>query len=356
MINFNEIKAHLMRFANEEHFSGVVLISKGNEDLISFSNGFAHRGFKIKNEMNTKFDTASITKVFTAVSIFQLLEQGKLKLEDKVFDHIAIGQSAIYKEVTLYQLLTHTSGIGDDADEEAGESYEAIWKDKPCYSVRELKDFLPQFIHRERNFEPGEDCRYNNCAFILLGLVIEKLTGMNYRDYIEENIFKRAGMYNSGFFSMDAIEENIAEGYVCIEDDEEEIIGYRKNIYSYPPVGGTDGGAYTTAADLKQFLNALLTGKLLKTETVEKLLTPQIESDENEHRSFHMGYGFEFTKRKRDNQVVCIRKEGSNAGVACDFKYYPENNITVIILSNTDACDIWELAFEISKLIGVKMA
>lgn len=366
MINISAIKAQLDKISNEENFSGVVLISKGEEDIISYASGLAHRGFNVENKMSTRFDTASITKLFTAVSIFKLIEEGKLTLEDRLFNHLDLGETVISRDVTIQHLLTHTSGIGDDADEEAGESYEDVWRDKPCYGVRELKDFLPQFIHRERNFEPGEDCRYNNCAFILLGLVIEKISGLNYKDFIQTHIFDKADMIASGFFSMDGIEENVAEGYAGIfedrdgEDDEDDedsetLIGYKKNIYSYPPVGGTDGGAYTTAEDLKKFINALLNGKLLSKEWTDKLLSPQVEADDNEKRSFHMAYGFEITKRKSDNQVICIRKEGSNAGVACDLKYYPEADTLVTILSNTDVCDIWKLAFDISGNLGLRL-
>lgn len=357
MINISAIKTQLGEISREENFSGVVLISKGEEDLISYASGLAHRGFKVENQMATRFDTASITKLFTAVSIFTLIEKGKLTLEDRLFDHLDLGETVISRDVTLQHLLTHTSGIGDDADEEAGESYEAVWRDKPCYGVRELKDFLPQFIYRERNFEPGEACRYNNCAFILLGLVIEKISGLNYKDFIQAHIFDKANMNASGFFSMDGIEENVAEGYAAIfaDEDDEKIIGYKKNIYSYPPVGGTDGGAYTTAADLKKFINALLNGKLLSKEWTDKLLSPQVEVDNNDKRSFHMAYGFEITKRKSDNQVICIRKEGSNAGVACDLKYYTEADTLVTILSNTDDCDIWKLAFDISRNLGLRL-
>ncbi len=355
MIQSNEIKAYLEQFSSENDFSGVVHISQGDQVLISYTSGLAHRGFEVPNTPNTKFDTASITKTFTAVAIFQLAEQGLIKLDDYLTDYLDLGETSLSKEIKLHHLLTHSSGIGDDADEEAGESYEDLWIDKPNYSVRELKDFLPQFIHRERNFEPGDDCRYNNCAYILLGLVIEKVSGMNYRDYIQTHIFDKADMKNSGFFSMDHVVPNVAEGYAGIYDDDDELLGYKKNIYSYPPVGGTDGGAFATAPDLDRFMKALTQGHILSKAWVEKLVSPQMDIDENEVRSFHYAHGFEVTKRIRDNQVLCIHKDGSNPGVACDLKYYPESNTTVAVLSNSDNCDVWRMAFEISKHLGIEL-
>lgn len=355
MINLDNIKDLFEKYAMNEEFSGVALIRKGEEEIFSFAQGYAHRGFKISNSFDTMFDTASITKLFTAVSILQLVDKKLVSLEDKVLNIIEIGETSISKDVTIYQLLTHTSGIGDDADEEAGESYEEIWKNKPCYSVRELKDFLPQFKNKKANFEPGQGCRYNNCAYILLGLVIEKITGKNYRDYIKENVFDKLSMSRTDFLSMDEIHENVAEGYSAICNEKDEIIAWKKNIYSYPPVGGTDGGAYTTVHDLNIFLKGLREGKLLSKELTQEVLMPKELFRENDLRSFYKGYGIEFTVRKRDNKVYCIKKDGSNVGVACDIKYYPEIDTTVTILSNTDACNIWELSAKISENLGVEL-
>lgn len=209
-MDIKKIKELFNKATKEDYFSGVAMIKQGEKVVFSYNTGYAHRGFLIENSLETRFDTASITKLFTSVAIFQLIDKGLLSLNDKVLDILDIGDTKISKEVTIYHLLTHTSGIGDDADEEAGEDYEEIWKDKPNYSVRNLEDYLPNFIHKEPNFEPGKGCRYNNCAYILLGLVIEKITGKEYREYVKKNIFEKIGMKDTEFLSMDGINRNTA--------------------------------------------------------------------------------------------------------------------------------------------------
>ncbi|MEA4883290.1 MAG: serine hydrolase domain-containing protein [Clostridia bacterium] len=212
----------------ERHFSGAGLVKQGDATLFSGAYGYAHRGWRISNTVSTRFDTASITKLFTAVAVLQLVERGLLSVHDKVLEILKLEGTSISPRVSVYHLLTHSSGIGDDADEEAGESYEAIWKDRPNYSVRETVDFLPQFVNKPANFAPGEGCRYNNCAFVLAGLVVEKLTGQTYRDHVCENVFKRAAMSNTEFVAMDDTAENVAEGYAAVEDEEGKLVGWRK--------------------------------------------------------------------------------------------------------------------------------
>lgn len=142
-------------------FSGVVLVKNNRDIIYSKAHGYAHRGWKIPNNIDTRFDTASITKLFTTVAILQLIDKGDISFETKVIDFLDIKETTISNGVNIFHLLTHTSGIADDADEEEGEDYEEIWKVKPNYSVREAVDFLPQFIHKPSKFKHGERCSYN---------------------------------------------------------------------------------------------------------------------------------------------------------------------------------------------------
>jgi CubicO group peptidase (beta-lactamase class C family) len=130
------------------------------------------------------------------------------------------------------------------------------------YSVLETADFLPQFIHKPANFEPGHGCRYNNVGFILLGLCVEKAAGMRYRDYVRERVFGPAGMAGTGFFRMDDVAQNVAEGADPVVAADGVVTSWRRNIYSYPPIGSPDGGAYATAPDLDRFMRAARTGRL----------------------------------------------------------------------------------------------
>ncbi|WP_238907214.1 serine hydrolase domain-containing protein [Clostridium sp. YIM B02506] len=339
-------------YGAERNFSGVCMLKIKGETVFEKAYGFANRAFKIENKVDTSFDTASVTKIFTAVAILKLVEQGNLNLDDKIVNIIDLEGTKIPNDVTVEQLLNHTSGIADDADEEAGEDYADLFIHSPNYAIRECKDFLKNFAYKEPNFKAGSNVRYCNCSFILLGLAIEKITGMKYQDYVAKNIFKKAGMSGSGFFSMDEINENTAEGYINITDTEEKIIGYKKNIYSYPPTGTADGGAYTTAEDLNRFLVAVKNGILLSKEYSDILMHAHCDFCESkegyEILGLHKrnGYAFEFFMINDEKEPFCIYKDGCNYGVSAMFSYYPEKDISLVILSNQE-CNVWAMRKEI---------
>ena len=157
--------------AAADEFSGVVRIEQGGRPILHEAYGLASRTWRIPCRLETRFDTASITKLFTAVAVLQLVESGAFDLDTSTIGYLGLRDTAISTAVTPYHLLTHTSGIGDDADEEAGELYETIFVDRPNYSILTTADFLPQFVQRPANFAPGEGCRYCNCSYVLLGLI-----------------------------------------------------------------------------------------------------------------------------------------------------------------------------------------
>lgn len=334
-------------YVKNQYFSGTVMIRKNQTVLFHESYGYAHRGFKVPNTLNTRYDSASITKLFTTIAIFKLIEQGGLSLNDKVLDIVDIQNSEMSSEITIFHLLTHTSGIGDDAEEEAGENYEDLFKSTPNYSLKETEDYLPQFIFKKANFKPGDGCRYNNCAFILLGLVIEKLTGLSYRDYVQQYIFDAIGMDNTGFYSMDQVKENIAEQYISVLNSEEQLIGYRKNIYSYPSIGSADAGALTTTTDLDQFMQFLVSGKLLSKKYTDLIFSPQVLYREHEKYTEKMGFGFQYLINKQSNEIEYIQKDGMNPGAHCVMNYYPKTDTTIILLANQEA-NVWDLAWDLN--------
>ena len=346
-----EAIASVFRTHHEQrHFSGAGLVKRGGEVLFSGAYGYAHRGWRIPNTVSTRFDTASITKLFTAVAVLQLVERGLLSLHDRVLDILGLEGTSISSRVSVYHLLTHSSGIGDDADEEAGESYEEIWRDKPNYLVRETVDFLPQFVHKPANFEPGEGCRYNNCAFVLAGLVVEKLTGQKYREYVRENVFGRAGMSDTEFVAMDAVAENVAEGYAAVRDENGKATGRRKNIYSFPPIGSPDAGAYTTVGDLDVFMRALTGNNLLSKQFTEDMLTPKVMYRQTARATYMMGYAFEFALEPGSGRIMYMQKDGDNPGVDGVLRYYPDTGTVVAILANQD-CNVWDMASDVHEAL-----
>lgn len=136
------------RFTQEHDFSGVCLVERGDVVLIHEARGLAHRGFHVANSVDTRFDVASVSKLFTAAAVMQLVDRGLLTLDSPLLPFLGVDAPHISPEVTLCHCLTHTSGIGDDADEEADEDYELLFIDKPNYSIRETRDFVPQCTER----------------------------------------------------------------------------------------------------------------------------------------------------------------------------------------------------------------
>src|SRR5205085_4754387 len=159
-------------------------------------------------------------KLFTSVAILQLIDQGLLAFDTQVVDFLGLQDTAISHDVIVYHLLTHTSGIADDADEESGEDYADIWKTRANYAVLETVDFLPQFAYKPPNFPPGQGCRYCNCGYVLLGLPIEKASGLSYRVYVRQHIFAPAEMLHCDFLRMDLTYEDVAEGGDPLRDED----------------------------------------------------------------------------------------------------------------------------------------
>jgi CubicO group peptidase (beta-lactamase class C family) len=327
------IDGYLQARAGDDAFSGVVRIERSRDVLLDRGYGLANRAWGIPCSPEHRFDTASVTKLFTAVAVLQQVEAGAFALDTSTTGYLGLEGTTIAPTVTPYHLLTHTSGIGDDADEDDGVEYETVFAERPNYSITETADFLPQCAYNEPKFAPGEGTRYCNCSYVLLGLMVERASGTRYRDYVEENVFEPAGMDRSGFFRMDRIEPDIAEGADPVIDDDGAVAGWRRAIYSYPPIGSPDGGAHVTARDLTAFHNALADGRLLGEELTAEILRPKEDYRELPTGSHRTGYGFEF-EVGADGQVTTYWKEGMNVGVSGILSHWPRNDVTFAVLSN----------------------
>jgi CubicO group peptidase (beta-lactamase class C family) len=303
----------------------------------------------VPNNLDTRFDTASVTKLFAAIATLQLIDRGLLTFDTPVVERLGLEDTPLSRDVTVRHLLTHTSGIGDDADEEAGERYEDLWKAKPNYSVVETRAFLPQFVNKPANFSPGEGCRYCNCGYVLLGLLIETISGMIYRDYVRAHVFAEAAMTASDFFRMDRVNHNVAEGCDPTRDAIGQIVGWKKNIYSFPPIGSPDSGAHVTVADLDRFLRAVRAGELLSPELTSAFLTPQVVHRTWDTWTQMYGYGLWFYVDQA-SKVVCFEKEGVNVGVSGLIRYFPDQDIAVTLLSNMED-GVWNPVRTIHEMV-----
>jgi CubicO group peptidase (beta-lactamase class C family) len=333
--------AGFAEFLNDKEFSGVVLVRQGAATVFESATGLASPRWNVANTLDTRFDTASITKLFTSVAVLQQVSAGNLDLETSIHHYVDLEGTQIPIGVNLLHLLTHTSGIADDADEEAGESYAALFTDVPNYSIMQTRDFLPQFVNKAPNAEPGVESHYCNVGYVLAGLALEKATGMPYRQYVFDEVFAPAGMLDSGFYDRREAAPRVAEGW-----DKDADGRWVSNIYSYPPIGSPDGGAHVTAPDLIRFLDAVRDGRLLDAEFTEEFLSPQVDHDEETA----YGFGLEFDLEE-DGTVRSYYKDGINPGASGIVRHYLEADLDVVVLSNSED-GAWDVVTEIDERVG----
>ncbi|MFC6331869.1 serine hydrolase domain-containing protein [Paenibacillus septentrionalis] len=335
------IKKHNQEEQGRIQFSGAILISTKGEINYENSCGFSNRSDKIKNTTNTRFGIASGCKIFTAIAICQLVEKGLLDFNTSLGD-IGIDLGQLDSAITVHHLLAHTSGIADYFDEEFMTDYEGLWKTMPMYTMTSPKCFLPMFKHSPSKFAPGTQFSYNNAGFIVLGLIVEKLSGLSFNHYVQEHIFLPCGMHDSGYFSMDQLPERTAIGYVGNDGNWKTniyaipIVGgpdgnWKTNIYAIPIVGGPDGGAYTTVHDLDKFWNALMENRLLSKELTEKMLYPHARESEYIH------YGYGVWMIIDHNKVFKFFVMGSDPGVVMQSSYYPASKTQAHVIANANS-------------------
>jgi D-alanyl-D-alanine carboxypeptidase len=236
-------------FLHDDLFTGVVLVAKAGEIIFRQGFGFANRQWAIPNTPETRFRIGSITKQFTAAAILRLTERGKLGVHDRLGQHLPDAPES-WHNVTIHQLLTHTSGV-------------------PSYT--DLPDFLTRISLEERTpkaimeltsgqaleFPPGDRFRYSNTGYILLGSVVEAISGQRYSDFLENEFFQPLGMADSGYDHTWKIVERRADGYTCIGGK------WRHARFIAMSLPYAAGGLYSTADDLYRWSQALMRGDVI---------------------------------------------------------------------------------------------
>lgn len=319
----NQVDSRVKEVVTEVGFSGAILVRKNGEVIHESAYGYANRSDKVKNTVHTRFGIASGCKLFTAISIGILVDEGKITFDTRLKDCLDVEFSNFSDEVTIHHLLSHTSGIPDYFDESVMDDFEELWETRPMYRMRELKDFLPMFQSRDMMFQPGSQFHYNNAGFIVLGLVIEQLAGMSFTDFVEQKLFAKAGMKDSGYFSLDQLPANTAIGYI----DDVASGTWKSNMYSIPVKGGADGGAFITVHDMMRFFEALFSKQLLTESTTERLLSVQAEGEEDEF------YGYGIWIDKHADVITKHHVMGYDPGVSFHAAVYA-NGLEVVIASN----------------------
>jgi CubicO group peptidase (beta-lactamase class C family) len=324
---------------NHSDFSGVVAVRKAGTPLFGAAYGYANRSDELPNILETRFGIASGTKLLTGVAICQLVEQGKLSFETRLSEVLDFPFPNFDPAVNMHHLLTHTSGVPDYFDEETQDDYGALWKERPNYSMISPRDFLPMFQNLPMKFPPSEKFQYNNGAFVLLGLIIEAVTGQGYTDYIEQHILQVAGMADSGFFPLNQLPARTALGYLPMENGT-----WRSNIYETPIIGGADGGIFVTAGDVGRFWDALFKHRLLSPAMTSQYLTPHAIEDE----TYAYGYGIWIVRE--GEKILRYAGVGADPGVSFASTVFPEQELEITAISNLDD-GVWDVYEALTDLV-----
>lgn len=304
------LTTHVDELAKKDEFSGVVLVARHGEVLLQKAWGLANREAKTPATLDTRFRLGSMNKMFTSVATLQLVEAGKLSLDDTIGKILPdYPNKDVASKVTVRHLLTHTGGTGDIF----GPDFE-----KNRLTLRELGDYLKLYGSRGLDHEPGAEFRYSNYGFVLLGALIEKVTGMSYYDYVRSHIFQPAGMTSTDSLTEADAVPNRSVGYMKGPG------GWVPNTDTLPWRGTSAGGGYSTAGDLLRFAQALESGKLISKASLTAATTPYKED---------YGYGFGINE---EGPLKSYGHSGGAPGMNGDLRIFPQSGYVVISLSNLD--------------------
>lgn len=269
--------AYVGDLAEHDLFSGAVLIARNGEVLGQRAWGLANRDFDAANTVHTRFNLGSMNKTWTAVAIGQLVQTGKLAFDDPLSKFVDYPNADTASKIRIEHLLTHTSGLGSYFTEEFDRTARK--------NLRTVDDVLALSADQPLAFEPGTDWRYSNTGMLVLGKVIEAVTGLDYYDYVEQHVLQPAGMTRSGCFELDRVNDNLAVGYAerWSADGAETV----NNVFDHVVRGGPAGGCYSTVGDLVRFATALNDGTLVSPAMAETLTTGKPEVGSPDY-----GYGF----------------------------------------------------------------
>ncbi len=300
-------RARIDSLVRADRFSGAVLLAKDGRPLFKAAYGEASRARHLANRADTRFNLGSINKIFTKLAIAQLVEQGKVRLDDTLDKYLPDYPKAVASRVTVRQLLAHRGGIGDIF----GDAYDRIDHSR----LRAVSDWIPLFRDLPLAFEPGTREEYSNGGYVLLGAIVERASGEDYYDYMRRHIYSPLGMKDTDAYESDGRTPNLAAGYTRerLPGVTPDASGWVDNQPTRPFRGSPAGGGYSTLDDLLRFTEAMRAGKLLKPQTIAGDFR---EFQPNEKGELGLGIGG--------------GAPGINAGIETLGPY------TVIVLANLD--------------------
>ncbi len=317
-------------------FSGAVLVANAGQPLLERGYGLANQQTGVANTTQTKFCIASLGKMFTAVAITQLVEQHKLSFDDTIGKYVAGFPAEIADKVTIHQLLTHTAGLGDALRR----------RDATTEPPSTIAGLLAQIVKEPLQFAPGSQFAYSNSGYIVLGAILEQVSGQSYNDYIHEHVFTPAGMTDTDIRAYTPREiAGMAYGYFRVGQDGQPPLrapgagadvpsGTWHDNGTMLQIGNPSGGAYSTVGDLLKFAQALTSHRLLSSALTATLLAGKVDSPRpGGPAEDKYAYGFS------DQQVNGVRIVGHNGGTPGyegQLDIYPDRGYVVVILTNQD--------------------
>lgn len=320
-------------------FRGVAYVLRNDEVVLEYAGGCRDYANELPNTIDTKFASASAGKVFVAVGILQLIEKGKLRFEDTIGELIRIDWKDIDPGITVEQLLQHTSGIPDYFDETVMEEYEELWVDYPNYKIRQNDDLLPLFIDKPMMYPKGTKFQYNNTGYVVLAMIIERLTRQPFDEYLRENVFEPCNMSGTGYYELDRLPAKCAVNYVWCNSAED----LRTNIFCVDAKGTGAGGAFITVKDIANFWKGLLEGKLLSTEMTASMLKKHSGEGDDPEEGYY-GYGVWIIDGNGGEDIPYF--QGCDPGVSFISEYNPNKNMISVYVSNYGD-NVWKIARDI---------
>jgi D-alanyl-D-alanine carboxypeptidase len=328
----SQLSAHLRELAQADRFSGAVLVARRGQQIFLGAYGCADRERTIPNTVDTKFRIGSINKVFTAVAVLRLVEAGKVKLDDTVGHYLKhYPNQELATKVTVGELLTHTGGAGDIF----GPQFDAH---RP--ELRNLNDYAKLYGDRAPQFEPGSRFSYSNYGYVLLGLIVEQVSGRSYYDFVRKQVFNVADMTATDSLTEDTPVSSLAAGYMHVGNTQ----AWVSNAQTLPYRGTSAGGGYSTVNDFLRFAQALTTYKLLSEQSFNLMTTGKTEM----MPGFEYGYGFMGTVQ---NGMRWVGHNGGAPGMNGEFWLSPDTGYVLIVLSNLDPPSATQVAQWIAPLL-----
>ncbi|MBB1511167.1 beta-lactamase family protein [Tessaracoccus sp. MC1627] len=321
-------------------FTGVVTIDVGEARVLERCEGFMHRAFGVPMTASARIAIASGSKTFTALAVMRLVEDGALRLDQPVRELLGDDLPLIDDAVTVEHLLTHTSGIGDYLDEDGDWEVDEFILTLPVHTLTTSEAFLPMLEGHPAKFAPGERFAYCNGGYMVLAILLERVTGEVYHDVVRRLVFEPAGLAATGFLPLNDLPADAALGYLA---DDGDLV----NTLHLPILGNGDGGAFTTADDLHRFWLALLEGRIVSRGTVEEMTRPRHDvQDEG------MRYGMGFWLHRTGPALVL---EGYDAGASFRSTHIPATRTTVTVLGNSSE-GAWPVIGTLATAIDAELA